>query len=486
MHDSAALVALIDRFAGASVLVVGDVMLDRYVHGEAERISPEAPVPVLAIARESEMLGGAGNVARNVAALRARPLCVAITGDDAEGAAVARLLAEAAPDSNLICDAGRPTTQKTRFMAGAQQLMRADREHARAVAAAVERKIAAAIESAASAQGAIVLSDYGKGVLTPAVIAAAIEAGRRHGIPVLVDPRGRDFTFYRGASLVTPNRKELQDASSLPAGSDAEVEGAARRIQAQCGIAAVLATRGPQGMMLIETDGTVHRLAAEAREVFDVSGAGDTVIAAVAAGLAGGVTRVDAGRIANCAAGIVVGKAGPAVAHPEEIAAALAEQDGRAAGGKVLGLARAAERVAIWRRQQRRIGFTNGCFDLLHPGHLHLLAQARAACDRLVVGLNGDASVRRLKGDGRPVQDAATRARMLAALPEVDLVTVCEEDTPAALIQTLQPDALIKGGDYAPHEIVGAELVISYGGQVVVAALLPGHSTTATVSKIGR
>ncbi len=485
MRDGAQLAQSLGRIAGAKVLVVGDIMLDRYVYGEAERISPEAPVAVLLIGRQSEMLGGAGNVTRNIAALGASPLCIGLVGGDAAGDAVARLLAEIAPDSILVADPARPTTQKTRFVAGAQQMMRADQERAEPVSGAIELKIVAAI-AAAAAPDAIVLSDYGKGVLTDAVIAASLEAARRRGIPVLVDPRGRDFSVYRGAAIVTPNRKELHEAASLPTSSDAEIERAARHIQVRCGIAAVLATRGAQGMTLLLPDGAIHHIAAEAREVFDVSGAGDTVIAAAAAGLAGGVPLLDAVRIANAAAGIVVGKAGTAVAHPEEIAAALNAEDGRATGGKMLGRARAAERIAIWRHQKRRIGFTNGCFDLLHPGHLHLLAQARAACDRLVVGLNSDSSARRLKGAGRPVQDEATRAAMLAALPEVDLVTVFDEDTPAALIETLHPDALIKGGDYAPHEVVGAEFVRAYGGQVVIVALLPGHSTSATVEKLAR
>jgi D-beta-D-heptose 7-phosphate kinase/D-beta-D-heptose 1-phosphate adenosyltransferase len=303
---------------------------------------------------------------------------------------------------------------------------------------------------------------------------------------VLVDPKGRDFARYRGAALITPNRKELAEAADMPAGSDDEVAAAARAVRQRAGIACVLGTRGAAGMTLLDAEGAVHHIAAEAREVFDVSGAGDTVIAAVAAGLAAGLAMIDAVRIANCAAGIVVGKVGTAVARPDEIRAALAHQEARAGTGKIAARARAAERAALWRRRGLKVGFANGCFDLLHPGHLHLIAQARAACDRLVVGLNSDASVKRLKGKGRPVHDEAARAAVLAALADVDLVTIFDEDTPEALIAELRPDVLVKGADYTIDKVVGAGFVQGYGGRVVLAELMPGHSTSAIVARLGK
>ena len=484
--DRARLADALDRLAGAPVAVIGDVMLDRYVYGEAERISPEAPVPVLRVREESEMLGGAGNVLRNLAALGARATLVSVVGDDADGRRVAELAAkESGGGAVLVPAQGRTTIRKTRFVAGGHQLLRVDREDSEALSDAAEAALIASLDPIGGAR-AVILSDYGKGTLTAKVIAAVLARAAKtsKGIPVLADPKGRDFAKYRGAALVTPNRKELGEAADLPAGTDAEFETAARAVRERSGIATVLATRGAQGMMLLDAAGAAHHIAAEAREVFDVSGAGDTVIATVAAGLAAGLSLLDAVRIANCAAGIVVGKVGTAVAHPAEIRAAMERQELRAAEGKIASRDSAAERAALWRRRGLRVGFTNGCFDLLHPGHIHLLAQARASCDRLVVGLNSDASVKRLKGNGRPVQTEAARAAVLAGLADVDLVTVFSEDTPEALIAALRPDVLVKGADYTVDTVVGAELVKGYGGRVVLAELLPGHSTTATVAKL--
>ncbi len=486
MADRSVLADVLDRFAGVRVAVIGDIMLDRYVYGAAERLSPEAPVPVLHVGHETEMLGGCGNVVRNLAALGARAACLAVVGTDGDGERIGALLAQdGAVTAHLVATADRPTSRKTRYVAGGHQLLRVDRERAAPLSAADAAAMVAQLPAALAGVQVVVLSDYGKGALGSEIIAAALALARDAGIPVLADPKGRDFGKYRGASLVTPNRKELAEAAGMATGSDAEMEAAARHIRSACGIGAVLGTRGPQGMTLLDAAGMVHHIAAEAREVFDVSGAGDTVIATVAAALAAGLTLADAVRVANCAAGIVVGKAGTAVAFPEEIAAALHRQDGRI-GAKVVTRAQAVERVALWRRRGLRVGFTNGCFDLLHPGHVHLLAQARAACDRLVVALNSDASVKRLKGPTRPVQTEAARAAVLAGLADADLVTLFEEDTPAALIEALRPDVLVKGADYTAAQVVGGDFVRGYGGRVVLADLLAGHSTTATVAKLAR
>jgi D-beta-D-heptose 7-phosphate kinase/D-beta-D-heptose 1-phosphate adenosyltransferase len=485
MADRARLADALERLAGARVAVVGDIMLDRYVYGSAERLSPEAPVPVLRVREETEMLGGAGNVLRNLAALGARAACVAAVGDDTDGKRIGELIGETGAAAHLAVLRGRTTSRKTRFVAGGHQLLRVDRERAEPLTGADEDAIIAMLAPALAGVGVVVISDYSKGAVTRRVIEAVLAVAAKAGLPVLVDPpRHKDFRIYRGVQLIKPNRDELQDATGLPAGQNAEVETAARWVQSQCGIAEVLATRGSEGMTLLSADGAVRYIHAEHREVFDVSGAGDTVIATVAAGLAAGLAVLDAAVIANYAAGIVVGKAGTAVAYPAEIRAALERQERSAAEGKIANRAAAVERTALWRRRGLRVGFTNGCFDLLHPGHLHLLAQARAACDRLVVGLNSDASVKRLKGNGRPVQDEAARATVLAGLADVDLVTVFGEDTPEALIAALRPDVLVKGADYTMATVVGADFVKSYGGRIVLAELLPGHSTSATVAKI--
>ncbi|MEO0034491.1 MAG: hypothetical protein RLZZ501_514 [Pseudomonadota bacterium] len=485
MTELSALADRVDRLQGVSVLCVGDVMLDRFVYGSVDRISPEAPIPVLRIERETAMLGGAGNVVRNLVALGARPGFVAAVGDDPAGAEIGRLVAAHADiDAGLVIEPGRQTTIKTRFFASNQQLLRGDRENRGAVGAAT----AAALLDAAAARlgraGVMVLSDYGKGVLTAEAVAALITRAEAAGTPVVVDPKGSDYSVYRGATVVTPNRKELHEATGLAVDSDDEVVAAARRLIETCGIRTVLVTRSQDGMTLVEGTGAVHHLPAEAREVFDVSGAGDTVVATLAAALASGAGLPEAARLANVAAGIVVAKVGTAVAYADELVAALHHDDLTAGDTKIVPAAIAADRVARWRAKGLKVGFTNGCFDLLHPGHVAILTQARAACDRLVVGLNSDASVRRLKGSTRPVQSEAARATVLSSLAPVDLVVIFGEDTPLALIETLRPDVLVKGADYTVATVVGAEQVQSWGGRVVLAELIEGQSTTNTIRRM--
>ena len=493
MTDNADLAAILDTLHGARVLVVGDAMLDRFVYGAVERISPEGPIPVLRIEREAAMLGGAGNVLRTIAALGVESTFLAVVGDDAAGRQLQALAeAEAADGCHLLVQPGRPTTIKERFIAAGQQLLRTDRETARPLGADTTQALLDAARQAFGAAdggpGAVVLSDYGKGVLTASTIAALIEAARTAGWPVVVDPKGRDYTVYRGASIITPNRRELEEASGLPTGDDDEVVAACRSVIETAGVAGVLATRSDRGMTLVTkgSDGAVEarHFPAVAREVFDVSGAGDTVAAVIGAALAAGIDLPRAARLANVIAGIVVGKLGTAVAYPAEILRALHASDLMAAEAKVADLDALLDRVGRWRHAGLTIGFTNGCFDLLHPGHVSLLEQAGGACDRLIVGLNSDASVRRLKGAGRPVHAEAARAVVLASLNSVDAVVVFAEDTPERLIEALRPDVLVKGADYALDEVVGADMVQGYGGRVVLADLTPGYSTSGTIKKL--
>ena len=487
MTENIELASRLEALAGARVLVVGDVMLDRFVYGAVERISPEGPIPVLRIEREAAMLGGAGNVLRNLAALGVAADLVAVVGDDAAGREVRALALEEAGDGcRLLVHQGRPTTIKERYIAAGQQLLRTDREAAGPLSPETAGELVAAARAALAGAGALVLSDYGKGVLDPATLGALIEAAGSAGCPVVVDPKGRDFGIYRGATLVTPNRHELEQASGLPTASDKDVALAAQAIIDNCGIEAVLATRGPQGMTLAGAGGKggpLH-LPAAAREVFDVSGAGDTVAALAAAALAAGLSLEDAARLANVAAGIVVGKLGTAVAKSTEMLHALHASDLVAAEAKVVGPETMLQRARRWRGAGLRVGFTNGCFDLLHPGHVSLFEQAHAACDRLIVGLNSDASVRRLKGQGRPVQSEAARAAVLASLASVDLVVIFGEDTPLELIEALEPEVLVKGADYARDQVVGAEVVARHGGRVVLAKIAPGYSTTGVIEKL--
>jgi D-beta-D-heptose 7-phosphate kinase/D-beta-D-heptose 1-phosphate adenosyltransferase len=476
------LTAAVRRLARTSVMVIGDVMLDRYVYGSVDRISPEAPIPILTVERELAMPGGAGNVVRNLTALGAAVAFVSVVGDDQAGSDLTGLVGgQPGVEPWLLVQGGRATTVKTRYVSGGQQLLRSDREDTSPIQPKLAERMMRIARDTLAATSVAVLSDYSKGVLAGDIPAQLIAAARASGRQVLVDPKGPDYGRYAGADVITPNRRELAEATGLPTGTEAEIADAAQALRAAHGFGAVLVTRSEDGMTLADAEGVQH-YPAEAAEVYDVSGAGDTVVAALAAGLAAGLELRVAVRLANIAGGIVVGKIGTAVAREEDLLQALSPQGG--ALRKVVSREVAAEQVERWRRKGWRIGFTNGCFDLLHPGHVHLLEQARGQCDRLVVGLNSDASVRRLKGATRPVQPEAARAAVLASLSAVDLVVVFEEDTPLQTLAALKPDLLVKGADYALDEVVGSDEVQSWGGRVWLAELMAGFSTTATVARI--
>lgn len=481
--ELSALAALLAGFAGRRVLCIGDVMVDRSIYGEVKRISPEAPVPVVRIVRESNELGGAGNVVRNLASLGARCAFVTTIGDDRAGREVSNLLARLKDIEPYVrVSRQRETTVKTRFFSiDGHHLLRADRETVATLSADDMNDLARAVAAQTADAEAVILSDYGKGMLTGTLAAAAIGAARKAGKPVIVDPKGNDYSRYRGATIITPNRSELAEATGMRVDDDAAIVAAAQKLRADIGVGAVLVTRSGEGMTLVSEDGA-HHLAAETREVADVTGAGDTVVATLTLALACGAALTSAAQLANVAAGIVVGRRGTAVATPQEIISAMRQSGQAAADQKIADLAEAIMRVMDWRRQGLKVGFTNGCFDLLHPGHVSLLRQARAVCDRLVVGLNSDASVKRLKGESRPVQTEDARAAVMASLAPVDLVVIFGEDTPLALIEALRPDVLMKGADYNKAQVVGADLVESYGGKVMLAELVPSHSTTATIA----
>jgi D-beta-D-heptose 7-phosphate kinase/D-beta-D-heptose 1-phosphate adenosyltransferase len=474
-------------FGQARVLILGDVMLDRFVYGRVERMSPEAPIPVLSIERETAMPGGAGNVARNVAALGGSAVLVGLVGQDAAGAELTRLLAAVAgvtPD--LVVAADRPTTEKVRYVAERQQLLRTDRERGGPAGASGAALLEAFHRRLADAD-AVVLSDYAKGVLCDEVLDAAIALARAAGKPIVADPKHRDLRRYDGVTLVTPNRGEAAAATGESGEEDAPTAAAAAAILAAApSIGAVLVTRGARGMTLAPRGAVPVHIRTAAREVFDVSGAGDTVVATLALALAAGCGFEPAARLANAAASIAVAKSGTAAVRADELSAALQEERVHSTERKVVTVEQAAEQVALWRVRGERIGFTNGCFDLIHPGHVSLLGQARAACDRLIVGLNTDASVGRLKGPQRPVQDEVARAIVLASLGVVDLVVLFGEDTPLDLIRALRPDVLVKGADYRIDQVVGGDLVQSWGGEVKLAELSPGQSTTRTIARMGR
>ncbi|HVY90800.1 MAG TPA: D-glycero-beta-D-manno-heptose 1-phosphate adenylyltransferase, partial [Hyphomonadaceae bacterium] len=373
-----------------------------------------------------------------------------------------------------------------RYMGGQHQIVRVDREKPAHISRAVEDRIIAAIDDMIEDAGAVMISDYAKGALTDRVLEAAISAGRKAGVPVVVDPKRSDWRHYKGATVITPNRRELHLAAQAPCNTDAECEFAAG-IAIKATGAAILLTRSEHGMSLYREGRAPVHLSAKAREVFDVSGAGDTVAASVALGLAAGLEIETTMQIANAAAGIVVGKRGTATASPAELMAETAAGH-RGLGGSpgAVSLAEAKTLREAWRREGLKVGFTNGCFDILHAGHVSLLRQAAAACDRLIVALNTDASVSKLKGPDRPVQSEESRAAVMAAMKGVDAVILFAEPTPLEAIQALQPDVLVKGADYAEDQIVGADIVRARGGRVVRVTLVEGQSTTKVIEKSKR
>lgn len=487
MTDLSHLAQLVEQLPNAKVLCIGDVMLDRFVYGSVTRISPEAPIPIIRVERESAMLGGAGNVTRNATALGASVRFLSLVGDDLPGREVMEYVAnDKGVEPYIQIERNRPTTIKTRYIAGGQQLLRSDNETTAILAAATISNLSALAAQLAPDVSAIVLSDYGKGVLHGDVVAATIAAARKAGKPVIVDPKGTDYSIYRGATVVTPNRAEAQAATGIDIQSDEDAIAAATKIITECGIENVLLTRSQDGMTLVTSKGEATHLPTEAREVFDVSGAGDTVVACLASAIAGGASLSDAARIANVAAGIVVGKIGTAVVYPDELVSVLHHHDLMIGEAKLMPLDRMVDRVERWRRKGYKVGFTNGCFDLLHPGHLSLLQQARSNCDRLIVGLNSDASVKRLKGEARPVQSEAARAAVLGSLETINGVVIFGEDTPITVIEALKPDILVKGADYTIDKVVGADIVQGYGGKVVLANLADGFSTTSTIARINQ
>lgn len=474
--DAATVASRILDLQARSILVIGDVMLDRFVDGKVNRLSPEAPVPVLELAQESVMPGGAANVACNLAGLGCDVRLLSVSGNDPAGRKLAQLLGtNLSVDFHQIIDTDRPTTTKTRFRADGQQVLRVDEEVTSPVGHTTAEQLLTTFRDAVQSVELVVLSDYAKGAVAPDIVRQVIDIARKAGKPVVTDPKLADFSIYAGSTMLTPNLGELQNAAGLTSESLEDVAEAAATLARHHDIKSILVTLSARGMLLVNEDGSWTHDPAKTLEVFDVSGAGDTVIAMIGAALAGGMADAEAVRLANIAAGVVVAKSGTAAACPGEIIAM---------GGAIPPRLEQHQIAALcedWRKDGHRIGFANGCFDLLHPGHIHLLKTAASACDRLVVGLNSDASVRRLKGETRPVQDEDQRAAVLSQLPFVDGVAVFGQDTPLELITVLQPDLIFKGGDYTAETVVGAEIAAARGGDVVIVPTLGSHSSSAII-----
>lgn len=480
--DQANLISLLQRAHDVVVWVVGDVMLDEYAVGEVERISPEAPVPVLRVRNVDYRLGGAANVAWQIAALGAHASLAGLVGQDLAGGQILKLCEASGIDARGVQEVDdRPTSRKLRALARHQQLVRLDWEQATRCPSAAARRMIEQL-SAGRAPDIVILSDYAKGVLTAELMAGIAAAVAPGAVRIVVDPKRPDFAAYRGASVITPNLHELEIAAArtFDPGDTTSIAAAAQSLARNAGIEALIVTRGERGILVVPADEPWVDIRARGRDVFDTTGAGDTVVALLATVLACGATLDEAAYIANAAAGIVVGKIGTASAEPAEIAAALSGEDTR----KIFDRAELVTRVDRWRASGKTIAFTNGCFDLLHAGHLALLHQAAECGDKLVLAINSDASVQRLKGAGRPVVSQRERAAMLAALAGVDAVTIFDEDTPLETILAVRPDILVKGQDYTIEQVVGRDVVESGGGRIALVPLLPERSTSALIDRI--
>ncbi len=479
------LVQLVRDLRRPKILLLGDLILDHFVNGEVQRISPEAPIPVLDVQSEKFELGGVGNVAANVASMGGEAFCVGVMGDDIYAKILrSRLRAAGISDRYCLVEKKRPTTLKTRHTSQVHQMLRVDRETRHALSGSLLQKIVRSVPALVRRSQLVILSDYGKGALAPELIQAVIRAARAQKKIVLVDPKGKDFSRYRGATLITPNRTEAEAVTGISIEDDAACVKAAKKLIQEFQFQVAVITLGKDGVFFLTRKGEKKLIPTEARSVFDVTGAGDTVISQLGVFLANGTPLEDAIRLANIAAGIVVGKFGTATVSRKEL---LAHLDGGEAGHKKILTDKDLDAVlTALRREGRRVVFTNGCFDLLHAGHVQYLAQARSYGDALIVGVNGDRSVRKMKGDPRPFVPLEDRLAVLAGLQSVDYVIPFAQDTPKKLIERVTPDVLVKGEDWKDQGVVGREWVESHGGKVVLAKLKPGRSTSGIVDRIAK
>ncbi len=464
-------------------LVIGDVMLDRYLIGSVGRISPEAPVPIVLLNQQNERAGGAANVAANLALLGIKTHMIGCVGDDSEGVTLVKLMQQIAIDtSGIYISKNRPTIAKTRVLSGHQQMLRLDQESNSTFNADENAGLNAAIkQQLALKPSVVILSDYAKGLLSEATCQAIIAQCKASNITVLVDPKGRDYSKYSGATALTPNKKETAEACDTTI-DDADLIHKASLLKQQLQLEFLAVTRGEEGISLI--DEKTHHLPAIAKQVFDVSGAGDTVIATLAAGLMHNLSVLQSLQLANIAAAVVVGKVGTVPISQVDLLEALASQQGSAQANKVCDLDALNLKVNAWKSANQKIVFTNGCFDLLHAGHVTYLEAAKKRGDKLILGLNTDRSVSAIKGPTRPVVHENDRARVLAALESVDAVILFDEDTPLNLINAIKPNVIAKGSDYNAEQVVGGKEVRSWGGEIALIDLVEGRSTSNIIKKM--
>ena len=464
------------------IFCLGDLMLDNYVIGNTNRISPEGPIPILDIKKEVKMLGGVGNVVRNLSTFATQTSLVTLVGNDEIGKEVEKKLNKINIKKNVIKDKNRPTITKTRFIANNQQILRVDKEKVQNIDKILERKIYDFSKKHIKKSSAVIVSDYNKGLITSELLIKIIKFSKINKKPVIIDPKGNNFEKYKGATIITPNIKELESVLKKKLNNENEIVNAAKHLISKYNFEYLLVTLGKKGMILVSKKEGIIRLSAEAKEVFDVSGAGDTVVSFIAAGLAKSLKINDVIKIANIAAGIVVNKTGTSVAHLSEMLISVNKDDYHLS--KVMNLSEAEKIIKFWKSKNENIGFTNGCFDYLHPGHISLLKQAKNKCNKLIVAVNSDSSIKKNKGPLRPRQTLNTRLQVLNSIPYVDLIIVFSDVTPIKIIKKVKPKLLIKGSDYKENEIIGANEIKKNGGKVLRAKILENFSSSIIIDEI--
>ena len=465
------------------IFCLGDLMLDKYIIGTTNRISPEGPIPVLDIKKEINMLGGVGNVVRNLSTLAVETHLVSLLGNDTISKEVEKKLDKISVDKNIVKDANRPTITKSRFIANNQQILRVDKEKILPISKSTEKKIYEYSKKKILKTDAVVISDYNKGLITKNILKKIICFSKNHKKPVIVDPKSTDFEKYKGVTIITPNIKELEVVMKKKLINDKEIIDASRKLISKFNFSHLLVTMGKLGMILVsKKKKNVIKLDAEAKEVFDVSGAGDTVVSFIAAGLACSLKIEEVVKIANIAAGIVVNKTGTSVAHLSEMLISVNKNDYHLS--KVMDLSEVEKVANFWLKKKKIIGFTNGCFDYLHPGHISLFQQAKQKCSKLIVAINSDNSIKKNKGSFRPKQKLNTRLQVLNSIPFIDLIIVFSDRTPLSIIKKIKPDLLIKGSDYKENQIIGAKEVKKYGGKILRTKILSNFSSSIIIDEI--
>ena len=470
------------KITNSKIFCLGDLMLDKYVIGTTQRISPEGPIPILDVKREVQMLGGVGNVVRNLGTIGVKTHLVSLIGEDQEGIKIDKKIDQKNIIKKLIKDKKKPSTIKTRFIANNQQILRVDNENVSEISRSTERKVINYSKKMILLSDAVILSDYGKGLLTNNVIKTIINFSKKYHKPVVLDPKNSNFEKYSGATMITPNTKELEEAVKIKLNNEADIIKASKQLIQKYKFKHILVTRGKLGMLLISANNMkILNLKTEAKEIYDVSGAGDTVVSFLAACLGSSIPIANSIQIANAAAGIVVSKSGTSVAHLSELIFSLNKQT---ISSKLVNLNEGLKIIEFWKKRKEVVGFTNGCFDYIHPGHLSLFEQAKKKCTKLIVAVNSDYSVKKIKGPNRPKQNENIRIKILEAIKYVDLLIIFSDKTPIKLIKKIKPNILIKGSDYKEKQIVGAKEVKHFGGKILRAKILDDFSSSLVIEEI--